>query len=221
MKSSPNSRADQIDQHAFLSDVFHELSQPLTALHCALELALLRDKNLHELRVSVEDALESADLLRRRLAFMRALSDADQEGQPDETVDLGAVISDVCADLEPLFAASGKRLQLQICQGDVQVRGEHQRIARALFCFLEYLFRHADQRTTTTLRVEQTETKLAILTIRSNGSFPVSLRNNGTAQPASFETEMMRRTFRAYGGCFELISVAKSHFLWQARLTVA
>ena len=61
----------------FASSVFHDLSQPLTALHCSLELALLQDQTIEEFRASVEGALRAADRLRQQLLLLRELHDAD------------------------------------------------------------------------------------------------------------------------------------------------
>ena len=68
------------DQRTFVSDIFHKLSQPLTALHCSLELSLARDETAEEYRASVEAALQNADRLRQGLLLMRELSDADDPG---------------------------------------------------------------------------------------------------------------------------------------------
>jgi hypothetical protein len=43
-------------------EVFHSLSQPLTALHCSLELSLQRDQTVEELRAGIQTALENAFL---------------------------------------------------------------------------------------------------------------------------------------------------------------
>ena len=66
--------------HDFAANVFHDLSQPLTALHCSLELALARDQTIEEFRASVEAALHNAERLRQRLLLLRELSDADDPG---------------------------------------------------------------------------------------------------------------------------------------------
>ncbi len=74
-----------------VSEVFHNLSQPLTALHCELELALRRDRTVEELRSSIQAALEDAARLRQRLLLVRALSDAADPGdlsQPTELCEL-------------------------------------------------------------------------------------------------------------------------------------
>jgi len=45
----------------FVSDVFHALSQPLTALRCSLELALIQDGDAKTFRVALEEALKQAE----------------------------------------------------------------------------------------------------------------------------------------------------------------
>ena len=65
-----------------ISEVFHGISQPLTALECGLELSLRYDKSSAQLRARVRAALESAQLLHQRVVELRRLLDA---GNPDDT----------------------------------------------------------------------------------------------------------------------------------------
>ncbi len=66
--------------HLLAHEIFHSLSQPLTALICSLELSLSCDRTIEELRATVQAALENAERLRRRLMFLRELTDADGPG---------------------------------------------------------------------------------------------------------------------------------------------
>jgi len=65
-----------------LSEVFHGISQPLTALECGLELSLRQDKDSAQLRAQVKAALESAQILHQRVVVLRMLLDA---GDPGDT----------------------------------------------------------------------------------------------------------------------------------------
>jgi hypothetical protein len=63
-----------------VSEVFHGMTQPLTALECGLELSLRYDKSSAQFRARVRAALESAQLLHQRVVELRSLLDA---GNPD------------------------------------------------------------------------------------------------------------------------------------------
>ncbi|MFZ1136928.1 MAG: hypothetical protein WB561_19755 [Terracidiphilus sp.] len=59
-----------------ISEVFHGMTQPLTALECGLELSLRYDKSNAQFRARVRAALESAQLLHQRVVELRQLLEA-------------------------------------------------------------------------------------------------------------------------------------------------
>src|SRR5580658_4323384 len=105
--SAPDQRSSEA---AFLSEVFHSLSQPLTALHCTLDLAMQHDRTTEQLRASVQSALDNAERLRRRLLLIRALQDAENPGDTSELVDVNALLRELCDDMSPLFESTGRKL---------------------------------------------------------------------------------------------------------------
>jgi hypothetical protein len=58
-------------QDEMLSDVFHELSQPLTTLECGLELGLRCDTTVAQLRKRLSMLLEAAQEMHQRLVQLR------------------------------------------------------------------------------------------------------------------------------------------------------
>ena len=69
-----------------LSEIFHELSQPLTTLECGLELALRHDTTVAQLRKRLNVLLETAFAMHQKLAGLRGLR---QEREPDGCDDKG------------------------------------------------------------------------------------------------------------------------------------
>ena len=59
-----------------ISEVFHGIAQPLTALECGLELSLRYDRSSAQFRARVRAALESAQVLHQRVVELRRLLDA-------------------------------------------------------------------------------------------------------------------------------------------------
>jgi signal transduction histidine kinase len=204
---------------SFLSEIFHSLSQPLTALHCSLELALRRDHTLEELRASVQSALEDAERLRQRLLLLRALNDASDPGDLSQPVDLTEMLGELQEEMLPLFESAGKRLELEAGAGPMMVRGNRVRLLRALFYFLEYLFRYSAEGAVFSIRASLGEGRQAKVRIEAASCLPLAPSGGGAAY--SCEMEMGRRSFRAAGGEFALLSVSAENSVWEASLLSA
>lgn len=204
---------------SFLSEIFHSLSQPLTALHCSLDLALRRDRTLEELRASVQSALEDAERLRQRLLLLRALNDAGDPGDLSQPVELTEMLRELQEEMLPLFVSAGKRLELEAEAGPMMVRGNRVRLMRALFYFLEYLFRYAPEGAGFSIRAGRGQGRHARIHIAAASWLPLAPAGKGAAY--SCEMEMARRSFRAAGGEFALRSAAAGSSVWEARLPLA
>jgi len=219
--------AGDVEEHdlklngALVSEVFHNLSQPLTALHCELELALLRDHTVEELRGSVQSALEDAERLRQRLLLVRALSDASDPGDLSQPTDLCELFRQLHEDMLPLFRSAGQKFELELECGVVLVRANQARLTRALFAFLEYLFRHSAEGAVLTIRV-QVLAGQAEIRISASTCLPVAPSADGTvAMPYSCEIEMARRSLHAVDGEFTLVSAGDDESVWRATLPLA
>jgi signal transduction histidine kinase len=207
---------------ALISEVFHSLSQPLTALHCELELALCRDQTVEEWRGSVQTALEDAERLRQRLLLLRALNDASDPGDLSRPTELTSLFRQLHEDMLPLFASAGQTFELELECGAVQVRGNDVRLTRALFAFLEYLFRHSAEGAVLIVVVRVVAGRQVEILISAATCLPVAPSADGTvATPYSCEIEMARRTFHAVDGEFTLLSATANQSRWQATLALA
>ncbi len=65
-----SSRSSHASYRQALSDIKHALSQPLTALQCALEISLLRDVTLEEFKDTISAAIQEADRMRKTLLHL-------------------------------------------------------------------------------------------------------------------------------------------------------
>lgn len=207
---------------ALVSEVFHNLSQPLTALHCELELALRRDRTVEELRGSVQSALEDAERLRQRLLLVRALSDAADPGDLSQPTELCELFRQLHEDMLPLFESAGQKFELELGCGAVLVRANQTRLMRALFAFVEYLFRHSAEGAVLAIRVQVVAGAQADIRISAATCLPVAPSVDGSVSiPYSCEIEMARRSFHAVGGEFALVSASDDESVWRARLPLA
>lgn len=201
----------------FVSEIFHSLSQPLTAIHCTLELALDRDKTFEQLRKSVESALESTERLRQRLLLLRALNDASLPCQTSEAIDLGALISELADEAAPLFESAGRTLRLEVQPVPLHVPADKARLLRGLFIFLEYLLHYLPEGGMVSLEL-CVQRDHAELRIEATSCLPVAPGSEPSAEPHSCEIELARRTFMAAGGRFTFVAGDSARSIWIGEL---
>ncbi len=207
------------DQRTFVSDVFHKLSQPLTALHCSLELSLARDETAEEYRASVEAALQNAERLRHRLLLMRELSDADGPGDISAPVALHQLLLDLREDLLPVFESAG--VDFVVTCAPMRVRGNEAKLLRAFLYLLEYLQRSSPRSSLKVFVQQKNKRRVEIrMTLSAAGSLADTAAD--LCDPVSAgEVEIARRTFRAVGGDLVLTESAAEQSVWIATLPVA
>ncbi len=176
--------------------MFHDLSQPLTALHCSLELALARDHTIEEFRASVEAALHDTQRLRQRLLLLRELSDAEDPGDASTPVVLDQLLRRLREDMLPLFESAGRCFELT-CE-TVRVPANEAKLTRGFFYLLESVFRSFPQ--THNLRMcskrrDRQHVEILIVGCRT-------CAHSGDCREPDWdgELEIARRTFCALGG---------------------
>lgn len=120
----------------FLQDLFHKLSQPLTALNCTLELALRKPTSASEYREAMEQALALTGLL---IGLIKAERESAESTDPGDMrpFDLVSLVRTVLDDLNPIFDDSGISLILS-CQENPTLRADPDRMSRALFSLVHW-----------------------------------------------------------------------------------
>lgn len=92
------------------SDLFHELSQPLTNLCCSLELALLQSPTTEEYRQIVSQGLHQAEKASELATAIRELLDAGHPGKKADVFDLSHTVGDAIDDLLPVAESAGVQI---------------------------------------------------------------------------------------------------------------
>jgi signal transduction histidine kinase len=99
------------ESQQLVSDLFHQLSQPLTTMCCALELALLQPPSLEQYGEIVSQALGQAEKASALATAIRELIEASQPSEGGAVLELGRAVDDAVADLLPVAESAG----VQVC----------------------------------------------------------------------------------------------------------
>ena len=183
----------------FASNVFHDLSQPLTALQCSLELALVRDQTIEEFRASVEAALQNAERLRQRLLLLRELSDAEDPGDTSTPLTLDRLLQQLREDMLPLFESAGRSFELT-CEA-VKVAANEAKLVSGFFYLLEFLLRCPSPSHGLSMRGECKDQQQVEIWIAGCGARVAAAPSDDCCEPDwNGELEIARRTFCAVGG---------------------
>ena len=119
------------------SDIFHDLSQPLSTLVCLLEVNLLLSRPAKQLRHDLQIALQQANSIVRFERALRELWEAGSEHQDQETLSLAACLREVVADLLPM-AESAKVELVLASRSDCVVKVQASRLRQALAHVIEF-----------------------------------------------------------------------------------
>jgi signal transduction histidine kinase len=90
-----------------ISEAFHSFHQPLTSLHCGLELALYKPRTEGEYRKRIEDALANAAAILRLNKALRELVDAADPGERFGTIDFPSFAAQVRDQVSVVAESAG------------------------------------------------------------------------------------------------------------------
>jgi two-component system heavy metal sensor histidine kinase CusS len=114
-----------------MSDAFHSMHQPLTSLHCGLELALQKPRAEEEYRQRIGNALESAGALMEMTMALRELTEATDPGERFGTVALGPLLAQMVDELS--LVAEPAMVALSATQaGEVNIAADPMKLLRSM-----------------------------------------------------------------------------------------
>lgn len=102
---SDNNRT--LERRKAISEAFHTFHQPLTSLHCGLELALSKPRTEGEYRKRIEDALVNAGEILRLNKALRELVESTDPGERFGTVAFEALIAQLREEVALVAGATG------------------------------------------------------------------------------------------------------------------
>jgi len=188
-------------ENAFVSEVLHDLSQPLTALECGLELSLRQDKTVAELRNRMETLLEAAQLLRRRVLELRALQDAADAGNTSAPVAVNVLLENLQDDLSPVTELS--KIGLVVKCRPARAYGNAERLRNGFFHLLEFLLRRCPGGSVTLAGRRSSAATMEFAFRASSGHGGCTVES--VAAPSDLDWRIAERTFVAAGGRMDLL----------------
>lgn len=173
-------------QREFVADASHELRTPLTSVLANLEL--LEETLAGEQREAAASALRSSRRMRRLVADLLLLARADAgRVVPHRPTDLGAVLLEVAAELEPL--AQGARHQLSVDAGEgAVVSGARDELHRLALNLIENALRHTPP-----------GTRVHAALAREDGAVVLTVEDDGPGIAPELRARLFERFVRGEG----------------------
>jgi len=186
-----------------VDDLFHALSQPLTALRCSLELALDPRRTAEQCREGAATALEHSEQVAGLCIALRALLTTEEAGEPPQALSACEWLQEMIDDLQPMAESLAVQFCLR-CGAATRLCFTPQRLRQGLLALLEYVLNASPENSIVSLDVEESD-GYANLHVRTAARPTSRPRKGGSSSPRSdFEQRlrlaMAERIFRAGGG---------------------
>ena len=146
-----NSMLDRLEdafarQRQFTDDASHELRTPLSVIEAEATLALMREREGEEYREALvtiaEESASMHKLINQLLTLARGDS-LDRESFETEVFDLGSVVTEVSAALEPLAKERG--IELSAERSVIHIDGDPVRVRQLVVNLLDNAIRYTEQ----------------------------------------------------------------------------
>ena len=148
-------RAFHLDEarRDFVANVSHELRTPLTVLSGNLEILAETESDAEQSRAALQDMRGNVDRMRQLVDELLELSrlEMNADAQPDERVDVPALLDAIVRDARVLAGRSGHRLELE-AQPGLRLHGSASALRSAFSNLVHNGIRHTPPRTRITLR---------------------------------------------------------------------
>jgi len=128
-KSSNGSTKQLESRRQFLSEAFHSFHQPLTALHCGLELSLLKQRSEQEYRQRIAEALQHAGTVLQLNKALRELAEATDPGENIGRIELRPVLTQLADELALVADAAQVLLKFN-CPEELFVSADAEKFSR-------------------------------------------------------------------------------------------
>lgn len=117
-----------------ISELFHTVSQPLTGLHCLLEVSLMKRQTAEGYRRDIQKAVEATSRLVESLRQARELAEAQDPGNC-ELVNFPKMVEEIAGEFSPLLEATHIKSSISV-NPEAFVHADPAKLRRCVF----YLF---------------------------------------------------------------------------------
>ena len=195
----------EYETRRLVSDLFHQLSQPLTTLGCSLELALLQTPTTEEYGQIVIQALHQAEKASALATAIRELLDAGHPGEKAEVIDLGRAVEDTVGDLLPVAESAGVGISY-VPRSACPVRFNAQRLRQGLFHLLGFSIGAGGRGAVVTIHLEKRaqQAVLGLTVSRNAASNETSMAGPDQELLQRLGLGISRAIFEAAGGSFSV-----------------
>jgi C4-dicarboxylate-specific signal transduction histidine kinase len=193
------SPAAECESRQLVSDLFHQLSQPLTTLCCSLELALLQTPTAEQYGEIVTHALGLAEKVCSLATAIRELFDASQSGEGGEVLDLRRVVEDTVGDLLPVAESAGMRV-CYLAGPACPVGFDAPRLRQGLFHLIGFVIGSGGVAVKIELAERAAEAVLTLAVSREGVNHGPSTVNSDQELSRRLALSIVRAIFEAAGG---------------------
>ena len=131
--------AEEVDQRSLLADLFHALNQPLSALRCSMELALLVPRTQEEYCNSLQTGLEKVEQATLLVHGIRELLEAKESSDSLVAVSLQDGLREATDHFLPVANDAGIAINSH-CEEKGLVNFDPECLRRALFYIFDLSF---------------------------------------------------------------------------------
>jgi len=138
LRQPPSDAALRKTNRNSLAKLLHALNQPLTALQCCMEVALLSPRTPEQYVRGLREGLELTERMRVLVeAIWNAAVGEEERSDGLETTDLIALLRECLVDLRPVAEANSVCITFDCEHSPLPVRAGHKKLASTIFRFLE------------------------------------------------------------------------------------
>lgn len=139
----------------FVAEASHELRTPLALLRIELDLALERPRSPEDLLSALRSASEEVERLTALAEDLLLLADSEDEGGvlKSGVIPVDGLLRDVARRFAPLASRAGRRITV-FAEHGTSVRGDPERLSRALGNLVHNALLHGDGEVTLRARVD-------------------------------------------------------------------
>ncbi len=176
----------------FTADASHELRTPLAVIRTTAEIAARRSRPEVQYREALNQIVGETGRMTRLVEDLLFLARCDSQPveMPMSSLDLVAVVEDLCAQVNPLAESKNIRLACRVPQANAEVAGNEPAIRRLVLVLLDNAIKYS-----------RTGGEVEVNVRESGNQLHLEIRDSGPGIPESELPRIFERFYRAPEAC--------------------